>query len=160
MISKEQIQRVHALVDKWGITDPIKQYVKAGEELSEMLAEPETSDDKAKELADYYFTLIALCYQLNLDFMHFYCTASDELFFDDIDMYEDSLTYQHLCLGGIILKGKDATKSIRECVSTACLISNFIGMEDFQELEQILIKNENKAGKTVNGTFIKEQDLK
>lgn len=166
MISKEQIERVHALGRKWNVTDPVKQHAKMGEELGEYLeAKDQLSTRKREkmksEMGDMWFTLILLCNQIEVDFLELYKGALGH----DIEPFETDNQFikiacgMHFELGGDLLKNRISRRQISyliRCWLNECA-TKFISPAE--ALESVLIKNENKAGKTVNGTFIKEQDL-
>ena len=174
MITEHQIKRVHALVDKWGITDPIKQHCKMGEEIGEYfefkykstLACTASLTNKCKkemnsEMGDMFFTLIAICKQLDFDFYESYWghkNYSMEPMADNIDSYHYILT-QHLKLAGQLLKNKPYEYLIGRIIRIwleECLKEN---IEESKALESVILKNENKTGKTINGTFVKTSDL-
>ena len=167
MITQDQIKRVHKLGRKWNVTDPVKQFVKIGEELGEYLeAKQLLSTRKAEkmkaEMGDMWFTLILLCNQIEIDFLELYKSELG----GDIEPFETDnaflylATCNHFELGGDLLKNRVSriqVKYLIRCWLNECA-TKFISPAE--ALEAVLIKNENKAGKTVNGTFIKEQDLK
>lgn len=157
MITKEQIQKVQDWGKAKNITDPIKQYVKTGEELSEMIGEIDVRK-KYSEMGDYFFTLILLSGQIGFDFHTAYVTAGRTVTMG-VDGMEKLLMLEHLALGGNLLKGKDASYHLMKCITLACAICNKIRCNESYYLNEIIKKNEAKAGKTVNGTFVKAEDL-
>jgi hypothetical protein len=170
MITQDQIKRVHALVDKWGITDPIKQHTKMGEEIGEYfefkykstLACSAVLSDKcieemSNEMGDMFFTLIAICKQLDFDFYESYWghkNYSIDPMADNVDAYHYILT-QHSKLGGQLLKNNSYEYLIGRIIRIwleECLKEN---INESKALESVILKNEKKSGKTINGTFVK-----
>lgn len=166
MITEEQINRVHLLMDKWNITDPVKQHCKMGEEIGEYLEVKDSLkrvrvEEMRKEMGDMWFTLIGLCKQLGIDFQSEYKRMRNHVLVKlDSYMFTHFVSVHHMKLGGHILKNKVNPYLI------AAIIRNWLEecrTQEFDEsvcLEAVIAKNENKAGKTVNGVFVKEADLK
>jgi hypothetical protein len=163
MITQEQIKRVHALVDKWGITDPIKQHAKMGEEINEYLKAWFMSNhsEMEKEMGDMWFTLIAISKQLKIDFWSYYeaCYIMNRIEVDKFSNWFVSVVSFHLGFAESIMKQKDIQEDFITIVSIWLDGCRYLGIDEYETLEFALIKNENKTGKTVNGTFIKTSDL-
>lgn len=157
MITKEQVTQVQ----EWGkgknITDPIKQFVKCGEELSEMVGEVDLQQ-KYSELGDYFFTIILLSGQIGFDFHAAYLAASRDIKMP-LALIEQYLMLEHLAMGGNILKGKSASYHLTKCITLAVSVANKIRCNEDYFLKLVIEKNNKKAGKTVNGTFVKAEDL-
>ena len=163
MITEQQIKRVHALVDKWGITDPIKQHCKMGEEIAEYIEVREQITvhlpDMEKEMGDIFFTLIALCIQLGIDFMKVYDNSYDVVIPMKLNYFVYKIGKNHLELGGLILKGKDCKRHLLNLCDTLLNECGNEGIHYDKALSDVILKNENKTGKTINGTFVKTSDL-
>jgi len=158
MITQDQINRVHALGEKWGIIDPIKQFIKMGEELGEYLEAKDNLSIRKRgemkaEMGDMWFTLILLCKQKGVDFESIYteeATQQIETFqFDDNNKFLYLASVIHFELGGNLLKDRVKVSHVRDLIRfwlSECA-TKFI--DPAEALETVLIKNETKAGKTV-----------
>jgi hypothetical protein len=112
-----------------------------------------------KEMGDMLFTLIALCIQLDIDFMEVYEDTQNSIMHLMLNDFVYDVAKDHLELGGLILKGKDCKRhlvNLCDLFLDECLNQ---GLYHDQALSAVILKNEKKTGKTVNGTFIKTQDL-
>ena len=153
MITQDQINRVHALGEKWGIIDPIKQFVKMGEELGEYLeAKDQLSTRKAEkmkgEMGDMWFTLILLCKQKGFGFESIYreeATQQIKTFqFDDNNKFLYLASVIHFELGGNLLKDRVKVSHVRDLIRfwlSECA-TKFI--DPAEALETVLNKNETK----------------
>jgi hypothetical protein len=157
MITKEQVNQVQ----EWGkgktLTDAVKQFVKCGEELAEMVGEVDLQK-KYSELGDYFFTIILLSGQIGFDFHTTYLTASRNVNMP-LALIEQYLMLEHLAMGGNILKGKNASYQLTKCITLAVSVANKIKCNEDYFLKLVIEKNNKKAGKTVNGTFVKAEDF-
>lgn len=157
MITQEQVLQVQDWGKRKNIDDPVKQFVKCGEELAEMIGEIDIQK-KYSELGDYFFTIILLSGQLGFDFHTAYITAGRTVSMS-VELMDKFLMLEHLALGGNVLKGKDASYHLTKCITLAVVIANKIRCNESYYLNEVIKKNNMKEGKTVNGTFIKASDL-
>lgn len=166
MITKNEVNRVAALIEKWGISDPVKQHCKMGEEIAEYIEVRKQltihTPDMEKEMGDILFTLIALCIQLDINFMEVYDNTPDQIEPikpNDLFLFAYYVAKEHLELGGLILKGKDCKRHLTRLCSLyfdECLNES---IHHDKALSAVILKNEQKTGKTINGTFVKTSDL-
>lgn len=158
-------------VEQWAIdrklhvADSKGQALKVVEEFTEMLIACEVYKPKEEVVdgvGDTYVTLIILCKQLGLDFEELMFLSNHSNFIEDHAQISNLYIYVSLNKLSTGVSKNDVDKiemAIISLIGAIDVIANIVKASPEDCLQAAYNEIKDRTGKTVNGTFIKSEDL-